>query len=514
MRLSKGLGRTIEAGMGVLLAGCSSAGSSLAPLTPAAEEPAAIVAMSPERGPTEAARGRAPTAPIQFVSRSGSGVSVSESEIEDRLGTIEMRLDALGSGVMDFWKAHGPDPKYGGIYGFHDRKGQPREDAPKGLVQQARHLWSFSTWYARREQSAQIKAVADSTYQFLIAHFLDHDGEFFYQVSRDGSKVVEPKKQLYAESFAILGLATYGRIFAVPDAIQKALACFTSIDRRMHDAQYLGYDETNDPGWLAPGAQKDTNTHIHLLEAFTELYRASKDATVRSRVDELIKVVAARIVQPSNYAHKEFYRDWRVHAKPVVSYGHDLETAWLLIDALDALGTPNDAVKQVALQLGKNSAEFGYDQAKGGYFEEGAPGGAPTQLEKVWWVQAEALPSLWWLYRLSNDGHYLARLEGTLSWIETKQRDLEFGEWYWGISPDGSVSSRGDQKGEEWKSEYHSLRATMFTADWINEALARGASGPAKNAPVESTEPAARAPLRRVSGHPSAVQGLDSMARR
>jgi mannobiose 2-epimerase len=515
MGLSKRLGRTIEVGMVALLAGCSSAASSVAPLTPAAEPSAAVLGTPPDHGTTEAARGRAPTAPIQFVSRSGSGVSASESEIEDRLGTIEMRLDALGSGVMDFWKAHGPDRKYGGIHGFHDRKGQPREEAPKGLVQQARHLWSFSTWYARREHSAPIKAVADSTYQFLIAHFLDHDGEFFYQVSRDGSKVVEPKKQLYAESFAILGLATYGRIFGVPDAIQKALACFTSIDQRMHDAQYLGYDETNDPGWLAPGAQKDTNTHIHLLEAFTELYRASKDATVRSRVDELVKVVAARIVQPSNYAHKEFYRDWRVHARPVVSYGHDLETAWLLIDALDALGTANDAVKQVALQLGKNSAEFGYDEAKGGYFEEGPPGGAPTQLEKVWWVQAEALPSLWWLYRLSNDAHYLTRLEGTLSWIETKQQDSEYGEWFWGINPDGSVSSRGDQKGEEWKAEYHSLRAIMFTADWINEALAKGSWAPTKKGPAKSMGPAARAPVHGSAGYGvRAAQGLDSMARR
>jgi mannobiose 2-epimerase len=435
---------------------------------------------------------RAPTAPVHFTSRGGSGVSESESGIDDRLGTIKMRLDALGGGVMDFWKVHGPDAKYGGIYGFHDRKGVPREDADKGLIQQTRHLWSFSTWYARREKSPQIKAVADSIYQFLIAHFLDKDGEFFFKVSRDGSKVVEPKKQLYAESFAILGLATYGAVFDVPDAVKRALDCFHSIDHRLHDEQYLGYDETNDPGWLAPGAQKDTNTHIHVLEALTELYRASKDEAVRTRLDEMLKVIATRVVQPANYAHKEFYRDWRVHDKPIVSYGHDLETAWLLIDARAALGSPNDAVNQVALQVGKHSAEFGYDKAKGGYFEEGIPNGAPIKLEKVWWIQAEALPGLWWLYRLSHDPQYLTRLEGTLNWIETKQLDAEYGEWFWGINPDGSVSSRGDQKGEEWKAEYHALRAVMFTSDWINEALAKSPSVAA----------------------PRAVQGVDSMARR
>jgi mannobiose 2-epimerase len=404
---------------------------------------------------------------------------------EDRLGTIKVRLDALGVGLMDFWKAHGLDAEYGGIHGFHDRRGIPAPNADKGLIQQARHLWSFSTWYARREPTLEIKATADNIYEFLIAHFLDRDGEFFYKVSRDGRKVVEPKKQLYAESFAIFALATYSQVFGVTKAGQQAMACFQSIDRRAHDAEHQGYDQSHDPGWLAPGAQKDTNTHIHLLEAFTALYRLNKDTTVRARLQELVKVVATRIVQPSNYAHKEFYRDWRPHEKPVVSYGHDLETTWLLLDALDALGGPLDPMlSQVALQLGKHSADLGYDAAKGGYFEEGVPGGAPTKLEKIWWVQAEALPGLWWLYRLSNDSSYLDRLESTLSWIETSQRDPEYGEWYWGIAANGAVGPRGDHKGEEWKAEYHGVRALVFTSDWIDEVLAHAPNTPAPRQPA------------------------------
>jgi cellobiose epimerase len=430
---------------------------------------------------------RAPTAPVQYVSRAGSGISDSESKLEDRLGTLRVRLEALGAGVLQFWKAHGPDTKFGGFHGFHDRKGEPRQDADKGLIQQARHLWSFSTWYARRERSAEIKAIADSTYRFLIEHFLDEkDGEFVYKVSRDGQRVVDPKKQLYAESFAIFALATYAEVFDVAPAKQQALACFKSIDRRAHDADHLGYDQRQDPGWLAPGAQKDTNTHIHLLEAFTALYRVSKEQAVGARLEELVKVVATRIVQPANYAHKEFFRDWRVHERPVVSYGHDLETAWLLLDALDALDAPaNDPVRQVAFGLGKHSAERGYDTAKGGYFEEGVAGGAPNKLEKVWWVQAEALPGLWWLYRMSNDAAYLDRLEGTLTWIESKQLDAVHGEWFWGINPDGSVGPRGDHKGEEWKAEYHALRGLLFTSDWINQFLS-GAHGAAPSGSVPS----------------------------
>jgi cellobiose epimerase len=440
----------------------------------------ALACQPPPRGPAppEPSSGHAPTAPVHFVGRTGSGVSSSESGLEDRLGTIKARLEALSANLMIFWKAHGPDTKYGGIHGFLDRRGTPKEDAPKGLIQQSRHLWSYSAWYARREKTSEIKATADSIYAFLNDHFLDRkDGEFFYTVSRDGSKVVEPKKQLYAESFAIFALATYAQVFGVAEAGKQAMACFQSIDRRTHDSEHLGYDQTNDPGWLAPGAQKDTNTHIHLLEAFTQLYRLTQDATVKARLEEMVKVVATLITQSSNYAHKEFYRDWRVHEKPIVSYGHDLETAWLLMDALDALGTPLEPqVSQVALAMGKHSAELGFDREKGGYFEEGVPGGAPNKLEKVWWIQAEALPGLWWLYRLSNDATYLDKLESTLAWIETRQLDREYGEWYWGILPDGSVGPRGDHKGEEWKAQYHALRATLFTSDWISEALSRPTS--------------------------------------
>lgn len=446
---------------------------------------------------------RAPTAPVLYTSRTSSGTSVSESALDDRLGSLTARLETLSADIMTFWKTHGPDPEHGGFYGKHDRRGEPVENEDKGLIQQARHLWSFSTWYARREPTPEIKAVADGTYQFIRDHFLDpKDGEYFYRVSRDGTRVIDAKKLLYAESFAIFALATYAKVFNQTEAAERALACFRSIDRRAHDATHLGYDQSGEPGWLAPGAQKDTNTHIHLLEAFTALYRQAGDATLRARLEELVRVIVTRVVQPSNYAHKEFFADWRIHEKPVVSYGHDLETAWLLLDALDALGAPLDPqMRQVVLSLGKHAAELGFDAQQGGYFEEGIPGGAPTKREKIWWVQAEALPGLWWLYRLGGDAAYLDRLERTLGWIETRQVDHEYGEWFWGINPDGSIGPRGDHKGEEWKAEYHGLRATLFTSDWIKQALSnptpRGAPAPAPAPPSAA-----------------GAQGVDSMARR
>ncbi|MET0413310.1 MAG: AGE family epimerase/isomerase [Polyangiaceae bacterium] len=395
-----------------------------------------------------------------------------------RLRSIQLRLDVLADELIRFWKAHGPDREHGGFHGWNARTGSPLPDADKGLVQQARHLWTFSTWYERRESKPEVRALADGLYTFLTACFQDTDGEFVYRVSRDGKRVVNAQKQLYAESFAIFALSTYARVFGVDDARRRALACFRALDARLHDDELGGYDQRNDPGWLSPGAEKETNTHLHVLEALTALSRATEDSLVVSRLDELVQVMARRMVQPAGYTHKEFFRDFRLHGPPAVSYGHDLETSWLLFDALAALGTSDAELVASARRLGECSAEWGFDRDAGGYFEEGPPGAAATKLEKIWWVQAEAVPALWWLYRLSSDRTHLDRLERTLTWIETRQRDAEHGEWFWGILPDGSVGARGDQKGEEWKASYHGVRGMLFTSDWIAQALAERSESP------------------------------------
>ena len=247
-------------------------------------------------------------------------------------------MDRLARELIDFWTSKGVDREFGGFHGTLDRQGVPKEPTDKGLIQQSRHLWTLSTWYERRDASPTVKALADDTYRFLVDHFLEADGEFVFKVSRDGKKVTDPKKLLYAESFAIYALATYGRVFGVQVAKEQALACFRSIDKRAHDAKNLGYDQTHDPGWLAKGAHKGTNTHIHLLEAFTELVRATGDAAVRERLEELVTVTRTKLFQPEfHYVHKEFLVDWTPHGERQCSYGHDLETVWLLLDAVDAL---------------------------------------------------------------------------------------------------------------------------------------------------------------------------------
>jgi mannobiose 2-epimerase len=399
----------------------------------------------------------------------------ARADDSERLRAIRVRLDREAERVIAFWSKHGPDREHGGFHGTLDRKGAPVPPTEKGVIQTSRHLWTFSMLAARRPNTPDARAFADSAYRFLVERFRDpKDGEFYFTLSRQG-KPVNPKKQLYAESFAIYALSEYAAAFASIEAREHALRCFRSIDARAHDAVHGGYDQRKDPGWMSPGSEKETNTHIHLLEAFTSLFRLTRDPLVRARLEELARVTATKLLQPAGYVHKEFKLDFAPHGERVVSYGHDIETAWLLLDALDALGLSEDvALATAAVTMGANSARAGFDATNGGFFEEGLAGGAPNKLEKIWWVQAEALPGLFRLYQRTGDASYLEQLERTLSFIERYQSDAEFGGWYWGVTPDGKLGPRGDKKGEEWKASYHDTRALVFTSDWIAEHLSAG----------------------------------------
>jgi mannobiose 2-epimerase len=393
------------------------------------------------------------------------------AETRGRLADVEQRLAVLADRTATWWLQHGVDHESGGFHGTLTRDGSPTSPREKGLIQQSRHLWAMSTWHGRRAPVAEVEAAARSCHAFILEHLRDEeDGEFFFMAGPAGG-VVDRKKKLYAEAFAIYGLSAYARQFGVGAARQHALDCFASIDGRAHDSAHGGYDQTEDPLSWIDGAAHGTNTHIHLMEAFTALYELTRESVVRDRLNELVDVTVRHLLQPSDYVALAFDSDWTPVGKPLVSYGHDIETVWLLMDAARALGRAEEpAVRDAARRMGAHAAERGYDADAGGYFNEGVPGGEVTDPEKIWWVQFEALAGLWWLFRLTGDIAHVHRLDRTLTWLEATW-DPAGGEWFYGLLRDGSPGPRGENKGEEWKTSYHDLRALVFTGDWIAEAL-------------------------------------------
>ncbi len=385
-----------------------------------------------------------------------------------RLSAISVRLEPLAERTASFWLEHGPDTAMGGFHATLDRAGNPIAPDDKGLIQQTRQLWMLSTWYERRASTPAVRQLAEQQYTFVQRSFVDAaDGAFVYKVSRDGRRVVDARKQLFAESYAIYALATYGRVFHDAEATGLALARFASIDASVHDAVNGGYDQRRDPGTLTAGAAKDANTHLHLLEAFIALYEATGDTLVAARLNELIDLFATRLRQPGGYVHGELTLDWTPFGAPRVSYGHDLETAWLLLEAARVVGRSADpSITAAALAIATHSADRGFDAQNGGYFEAGTPGGAPDDLDKVWWVQFEATEGLWWAHVLGGEPLYLDRLERTLDWIE-RTEDATNGEWFATTNPDGTPSG-ADYKGDEWKESYHPVRALVYLQDWVD----------------------------------------------
>jgi mannobiose 2-epimerase len=322
------------------------------------------------------------------------------------------------------------------------------------------------------ERKEAVRERAAGLYAYLLEHFRDpKDGEFFFRVDATG-KVNDTNKPLYGESFAIYALAEYAMAFGSEEAKKLALDCFDSIERRTYDAKYQGYDQSATSHWLSSGATKDTNTHLHLFESFTHLYRATGNAKVKTRALELLALIENKLVQPGNYTHAEFASDFTPYGRAYVSYGHDIETSWLIFDSLDAFGLSGDpTISERAWALGEHAAKWGMDTKQGGFYEEGPVEAAPNKLEKIWWIQAEAIAGLFRLYAYRPNPLNLEQLERTVTWVERYQRDPNEGEWYWGVLPDGTLGSHRDLKSEEWKSSYHLVRAMLFTSDWLKNYL-------------------------------------------
>ena len=189
---------------------------------------------------------------------------------------------------------------------------------------------------------------------------------------------------------------------------------------------------------------------------------------------------ATRLCQPMGYLHPFFDAAWQPVGPPRVSYGHDVEGAWLMLDALDVLAATGNVPRDLAalvegasLSMVAHALRTGWDPA-GGFFDHGVPEGAPAGSsvlgrEKVWWAQAEALPGLYRAFRLTEDETLVTRLQETAAFLSQRSWDQACGGYFWSVDSLGRPLGRGDHKGELWKTPYHDVRACLLTADWIRE---------------------------------------------
>ena len=370
--------------------------------------------------------------------------------------------------ILTYWATYAPDAARGGFYGQLDNDNRPNPDAPKGAVLNARILWTFAAAHHHAPNAGHL-AVARRAYEYLTTHFIDREhGGVYWSVAADGQPL-DTKKQIYALAFTIYGLAEYHRASGEAAALAHAKDLYECIEAHSFDRERGGYLEALARDWQPLGdlrlsakdanEKKTMNTHLHVLEAYATLYRVWPDAGLRRQLKGLLLDFTDHIIDPKT-SHLTLFFDeaWQPRPGPV-SYGHDVEAAWLLLEAAEVLAEPGLVAhfREKAVALARAAAEG--LAADGGLVYELEPDGH-LDADRHWWVQAEAVVGFYNAYQVSGEAVFRAYSAGAWAFTQAHILDKQRGEWHWGVQPDHRPMP-GQDKAGFWKCPYHNGRACL-----------------------------------------------------
>ena len=375
--------------------------------------------------------------------------------------------------ILPWWLAL-KDPR-GGYYGEADACGHVRKDAPRGVVLDARLVWTFSAAYEALRRPELLEAASWAR-DWFVDRFIDRTyGGVYWSVAADG-KPLEDKKQLYAQGFAIYGLSEWCRVHPDQEALEAAVGLFRVVEDHFADPEYGGYVEalSRDFSPLPDmslsahdiNADKTMNSHLHLLEAYANLYRVWPDPALKTASERLLRLVCDTIMTPSGHLGLYFRRDWT--ALPGgISFGHDIETSWLVRECAGFLGGPplGETVRPAALRMGAAGNEGLLPDGSMRY-ERLADG--TEDLSRQWWVQAETVVGNLHLWQAFGDPAGLDRAVRAWAFIRDRLVDRVHGEWYWGLLADGSPDTASPKAGF-WKCPYHNARMCLQVMEILKD---------------------------------------------
>jgi len=390
---------------------------------------------------------------------------------KQHLQMFKQELTEELSSILNWWATNTPDTTNGGFYGKIDNNNHVTANAPKGSVLNARILWSFSAGYNYKPEPLYLE-MADRAYEYIVNHFIDkeHSG-VYWSVDCKGNPL-DTKKQVYAIAFTIYGLSEYYRASKKEEAKQKAIELFHLLVNKTYDPVRTGYFEAFTKDWQPiedlrlsakdANEKKTMNTHLHVLEGFTNLYRIWPDELLRKHIGILLNNFFDYFIDKDTHHLNLFFdEDWNAKGR-LVSYGHDIEATWLLLEAAEVIGynTAIEKIKQLIPAIA-NAVITGLD-SDGGLWYEYEPEENHLVKEKHWWVQAETLVGFINAWQVTTDDKYLNT--ALRNWEFTKNNiiDKENGEWFWGVAENNKIMP-GEDKAGFWKCPYHNSRACLNT---------------------------------------------------
>lgn len=385
------------------------------------------------------------------------------------LQKYRMEMQQELENILSYWFEYTVDNENGGFVGKVDNDNNVDHQAPKGSVLNSRILWSFSAAYNLTKKPRYLQ-MAERAYKYISNYFVDKDyGGVYWTVDYRGNPL-DTKKQIYALSFAVYGLSEY--YISYPDDATKNLAIdvYKKIVEHSYDVVYGGYIEALTRDWQElqdlrlsdkdANEKKSMNTHLHILEGFANLYRIWSDEELKQRIVELVNIFLDHIIDSeTNHLILFFDEQWNRRGN-IQSYGHDIEAAWLILEAAEII---NDEalikkVKDVSLKLA-NAASDGLDKDGGLWYEFNADENHLIK-EKHSWPQAEAMVGYFNTWQLTGAVSYLQKSLDSWSFVKNYILHKNKGEWYWGIT-NTYTPMPGQDKVGLWKCPYHNSRACI-----------------------------------------------------
>jgi mannobiose 2-epimerase len=392
----------------------------------------------------------------------------SKIDQEQQLKQLKSEVkDNLIHNILPFWSGKMPDEKNGGFYGRIDGNDKLYPDAYKGGILNARILWTFSAAFRVLKDSAYLKTAVRAR-DYILDHFIDKESGGAYLSLNSKGEPLDTRKQIYTQAFFIYALAEFYRITGDKAALKEARNIYELIEKNGFDNNSNGYFEVYSRDWKRindrligekdKNDQKGMNTHLHLLEAYTNLYRVWPDNKLANRLRNLILLFQEKIVNGKTH-HLNFFmnENWEISTS-IDSYGHDIEASWLLPEAANLLKDPQliAMIRDLSVKMTVAACEGLQTDGSLVYEKENNTGHLDTKRE--WWAEAEAIVGFVNIYELSGEESYITKAMNVWNYIDKNIVDHRNGEWYYDVSEKGIHS--GDKAGP-WKCPYHNSRMCM-----------------------------------------------------
>ncbi len=386
----------------------------------------------------------------------------------EELSLYQQELREELNNILAYWMRFTIDRENGGFYGSVSNDNIPHPEAPKGIVLNSRICYTFSAAYNLHREPACLQ-MAERAFQYILDHFMDEvQGGVYWSVDAQGHPQ-EDRKQTYGIAFCIYAFAEYYKASKNEEALEKAISLFEVMEQHCYDRTKNGYIEAFTRDWQPvadlrlsekdDNESKTMNTHLHIVEAYVNLYAVWPQEHLRQRIINLLDLFDQYFIDHNNHHLRLFFdEDW-VLKSSLQSYGHDIEASWLLYQCATIVNDPAAIEKFRAwAPLIADAAGKGID-TDGGLWYEYEPGNGRLIYEKHSWPQAEAMLGFFNAYQLTQEEKYLEQSLAGWEFVKQRIRDPKNGEWFWGVQKDYTIMNK--EKAGFWKCPYHSSRACM-----------------------------------------------------